>query len=207
MRADLILDMTGAPGETHAVIDDHYPRQAYRLIDLAYDRDRLRLRPPETAVALAPNRPPEPDLNRAVRHEIVLEGGMMGGMARARLGGETLDARELFRRGKAWALNGVAAEHHGETPLLTLHRNQSCVLALVNDTAWEHPMHLHGHLFRVLTRNGRPTAHREWRDTVLLAPRERAEIAFVADNPGDWMLHCHVLEHQEGGMAALVRVA
>ena len=35
---------------------------------------------------------------------------------------------------------------------------------------------------------------------MLIPPRERAEIAFVADNPGDWMIHCHVLEHQEGGM-------
>jgi FtsP/CotA-like multicopper oxidase with cupredoxin domain len=46
-----------------------------------------------------------------------------------------------------------------------------------------------------------------WSDTVLLDPRTRAEIAFVADNPGDWMLHCHVLEHQASGMMALVRVA
>ena len=36
--------------------------------------------------------------------------------------------------------------------------------------------------------------------------RERAEIAFVADNPGDWMFHCHILEHQEGGMMGAIRV-
>jgi FtsP/CotA-like multicopper oxidase with cupredoxin domain len=57
------------------------------------------------------------------------------------------------------------------------------VLDLVNDTVWHHPIHLHGHAFRVLTRNGRATSRREWLDTVMLAPRERAEIAFVADNP------------------------
>jgi FtsP/CotA-like multicopper oxidase with cupredoxin domain len=39
-----------------------------------------------------------------------------------------------------------------------------------------------------------------------MMPRERAEIAFVADNPGDWMFHCHILEHQAGGMMAVVRV-
>ena len=33
------------------------------------------------------------------------------------------------------------------------------------------------------------------------------DIAFVADNPGDWMLHCHILEHQSGGMMSVVRVA
>jgi len=65
---------------------------------------------------------------------------------------------------------------------------------------------LHGHSFRVLSRNGNPTRHREWLDTVMLEPRERAEIAFVADNPGDWMFHCHVLEHQASGMMSCIRV-
>ena len=72
---------------------------------------------------------------------------------------------------------------------------------------WHHPIHLHGHAFRVLTRNGRPTRHREWLDTVMLDPRERAEIGFVADNPGDWMFHCHVLEHQASGMMSCIRVS
>jgi FtsP/CotA-like multicopper oxidase with cupredoxin domain len=62
-------------------------------------------------------------------------------------------------------------------------------------------------VFRVLSRNGTPSARRELLDTVLLDPDSRAEIAFVADNPGDWMLHCHVLEHQAAGMMATVRVA
>ena len=67
-------------------------------------------------------------------------------------------------------------------------------------------MHWHGDSFRVISRECRPTTHREWLDTVLLAPRESAEIAFVADNPGEWMFHCHVLDHQAGGMAACLRV-
>jgi FtsP/CotA-like multicopper oxidase with cupredoxin domain len=40
----------------------------------------------------------------------------------------------------------------------------------------------------------------------VIAPQERIEIGFVADNPGDWMFHCHVLEHQAAGMMGLVRV-
>ncbi|MGC5189044.1 multicopper oxidase domain-containing protein, partial [Escherichia coli] len=74
------------------------------------------------------------------------------------------------------------------------------------ETAWWHPMHLHGHSFRVLRRNDAPTLRREWQDTVLLAPRESVAIAFVADNPGDWMFHCHILEHQESGMMGVIRV-
>ena len=44
-------------------------------------------------------------------------------------------------------------------------------------------------------------------DTVLLNTKERIRLAFVADNPGDWMFHCHILEHQETGMMGIIRVA
>ena len=79
-------------------------------------------------------------------------------------------------------------------------------LVLHNPTMMAHPIHLHGHSFRVLSRNGQPTRYQEWQDTVLMAPEERVEIAFVADNPGDWMFHCHILEHQAAGMMATIRV-
>jgi FtsP/CotA-like multicopper oxidase with cupredoxin domain len=42
---------------------------------------------------------------------------------------------------------------------------------------------------------------------VLVAPNERVHIAFVADNPGNWMVHCHIIEHQETGMMGYFRVA
>jgi FtsP/CotA-like multicopper oxidase with cupredoxin domain len=58
----------------------------------------------------------------------------------------------------------------------------------------------------VISRNGESTALREWQDTVLMSPEERVEVALVADNPGDWMLHCHILEHQDGGMMTTLRV-
>lgn len=60
---------------------------------------------------------------------------------------------------------------------------------------------------RLINAAGQSTRFREWQDTVLIAPHERAEIAFVADNPGDWMFHCHVLEHMLGGMMGVIRVS
>jgi FtsP/CotA-like multicopper oxidase with cupredoxin domain len=197
MRADLILDCSAAPGSRHAVRDGFYPRQAYQLLELAYSEDApLRARAPDPPT-LPRNPLSEPDLARAERKQVVFSGGMMGDMRR-------------IRRGMGWAVNGVASGC-GENasafePLFVLRLGRSYVLDLVNDTAWHHPIHLHGHAFRVVTRDGTPTRHREWLDTVMLAPRSRAEIAFVADNPGDWMFHCHVLEHQAGGMMACLRV-
>jgi len=112
--------------------------------------------------------------------------------------------------GATWAMNGRSMTgdgHAGMPPLLMLRRGQSCVLALRNETAWWHPMHLHGHSFRVVAKDGQPTARREWRDTVLVPPRGSVDIAFVADTPGDWMFHCHVTDHQETGMMAVLRIA
>jgi FtsP/CotA-like multicopper oxidase with cupredoxin domain len=95
----------------------------------------------------------------------------------------------------------------GMPPLLTLKRGRSVMLALRNDTAWLHPMHLHGHSFRVLKRNGSLVPYRQWADTVLVSPQETVDVAFVADNPGDWMLHCHVMDHQTAGLMTVLRVA
>ena len=61
-------------------------------------------------------------------------------------------------------------------------------------------MHLHGHHFRVLSRDGKPEPLTPWRDVVTLDAMQRAEIAFVADNPGKWLLHCHMVEHMAAGM-------
>ena len=67
-------------------------------------------------------------------------------------------------------------------------------------------MHIHGFTMQALTRNGQAAAHRQWQDTVLMAPKDVVEFAFVADNPGDWMLHCHVTDHQMAGLMTVFRV-
>ena len=198
MRADVILDGTGKPDERHRVIDDFLARQAYELVTIAYDpRKRRRVSSAGPVPRLAPNPVPEPDLGAAERHRIVFTGGMMGMM-----GG-------MPGMGGVWAINGRSATEsdHSHAPLLALAHNRSHVLELVNDTAWWHPIHLHGHSFRIVSRNGTRDPRQPLVDTSLLPPRERAEIAFVADNPGDWMFHCHVLEHQASGMMATIRVA
>ncbi len=202
MRADLVLDCGGDPGGRYRVIDRFSPRLTYRVVDLAYaGAPALRASPLDAPVALPANPLPEPDLAGAVRHRVELAGGMMGGV---RGGPEAM--RALLRKGLAWTMNDVAASNHAPDPLLVVERGRTVLLELVNATAWWHPIHLHGFAFRILNRNGKPESLRPWADTALLAPEERAEVAFVADNPGNWMLHCHVLEHQGAGMMAVVRV-
>ncbi len=208
MRADLILDCGGKPGERVTITDDFYPRQAYRLLDVVYGAEPLRAKPPETPFALGAPALPEPKLAEAERHDIVFGGGMMGRLSEAEFQGRKRSMREIFMQHRmAWAVNGRVLAEHDHAPMLTLKQGRSYILAMENDTAWHHPIHLHGHTFQVIARDGAKTARTEWRDTVLMNPRERVDIAFVADNPGDWMFHCHVLEHQAGGMMAVMRVA
>ena len=190
MRADLILDCAGEPGSTHRIIDRFYRQRAYELLKIQYGSDKPLRQSFAPVRRLANNPVAVPDIAQAEKHRIVFGGGMMGALPSQR------EHRGLF-----WTVNGKPVpEHAHHEPLLHLRLNRSYLVEFVNQTSWHHPIHLHGHVFRVLGKD-------HWADSVLLDPDSRAEIAFVADNPGDWMLHCHVLEHQASGMMALVRVA
>ena len=207
MRIDVMLDMQGEPGRRYRVVDDFYDGLSYWwLTQFAYDkRPPMRARPLAAPISLPRNPPPEPDLASAERHELRLQGGMMGGGAMAGTGG-----MRGIAQGASWAINGVSTicdGGGGMPPLLILPQGRSYLMSIRNDTARWHPMHLHGYSFRVLSRNGAPVPHRQWADTVLVPPKEAVEIAFVADNPGDWMLHCHVTDHQVSGMMTALRVA
>ena len=203
MRADLVIDFPVDADRPLPVRDDFYRGRAYQLMAFAVAGEPLRdaaLRtPPE---ALPGNPVPEPEPNGAETHEVVFGGGMMGGMGREQM-------MAMMREGMAWTVNGEPVKdsgHHDHDPLFTLTQGQSCRIIFRNDTRWHHPIHLHGHHFRVLTRNGANEPHQPLRDTLLMNPQDTVEVAFVAEEPGDWMLHCHVAEHQAGGMMGMFRI-
>jgi FtsP/CotA-like multicopper oxidase with cupredoxin domain len=202
MRTDLILDCTGRPGDSFSVLDRR--DQGAELARIAYAKKPpvrgVRLAPPE---ALAPNPLPEPDLSKAVDHFVLFEGGLLGRPAIGLVDGKPRKLHEIMSEQKlTWTMNYSAQHEHAQMhePLMSFRRGEHVRLKLINDTEFEHPMHLHGHSFRVLSLNDRPVRYRPWRDTVMMGPRGTAEIAFVAANPGEWMFHCHILEHAAGGM-------
>jgi FtsP/CotA-like multicopper oxidase with cupredoxin domain len=227
MRVDVMIDMVGEPGGRYRVVDDFYDELAYTLVRLAYDAKPLaRSTPLEAIASLPPNPVPQPDLAEAERHELSLQGGMMSGMGGGgmmnggkmgdggMMGGGMMNGGMMGMMGgmgdAPWSINGMSMTGDGQAdmqPLLTLKRGGSYVLTLRNETAWWHPMHLHGHSFLVASRNGTPNPRREWSDTVLVPPKQTVDIAFVADNPGNWMLHCHVMDHQMAGLMTVLRVA
>ncbi|KXN98874.1 copper oxidase [Aequorivita aquimaris] len=94
-----------------------------------------------------------------------------------------------------WSLNGVPLS---ETDNIKIKGNEVTRITLNNLTMMHHPMHLHGHFFRVINKNGEysPLKH-----TVNVPPMEEVTIEFYGDAYGDWFFHCHVLYHMMGGMA------
>ena len=209
MRADVLLELNGDPGKSYAIMDDFYDGLSYTLTHIVYANQPLRPSSPSTALVLPANPLPEPTLASAARQEIVLQGGMMGGGRLKGVGGMMGMAMPGMFGGPVWAINGMSMTGDGQSdmqPLFILKRGETCLLSMRNDTAWAHTMHIHGFSMLMLTRNGNPIPHRQWQDTVLMAPTDTVECAFVADNPGNWMLHCHITDHQMAGLMTVFNV-
>jgi FtsP/CotA-like multicopper oxidase with cupredoxin domain len=92
-----------------------------------------------------------------------------------------------------------------KTGVLTVQRGDRVELTFVNSGRLEHAMHLHGHAFRLLARDGKPLPGALVMDTVLVEPGSSYTVGFTTDNPGWWAIHCHELHHAAGGMMALLR--
>jgi FtsP/CotA-like multicopper oxidase with cupredoxin domain len=106
-----------------------------------------------------------------------------------------------------WPINGIVfdVEHpRGQKAQVRVKSGQRVALKFINETGMSHPMHLHGHSFQVIEINSK-SLQGALRDTVLVPPKSNVTVAFDADNPGIWYVHCHILWHLAAGMAALVR--
>ncbi|MBY8856813.1 multicopper oxidase family protein [Nocardia sp. CA2R105] len=96
-----------------------------------------------------------------------------------------------------WTINGEAYPDH--TPL-DIAEGQRVRLRLVNHTMMFHPMHLHGHTFQLVT----PAGTGPRKDTSIVLPMQTVEVDLQADNPGQWMVHCHNAYHGEAGMMSVL---
>ena len=147
-----------------------------------------------------------PDTSKARIVDIHMQGGAMGNLTSAVFEGEERSLRDLAMNDqKFWAFNGQVGGY--DHLLADLNRGDVTVLRVFNDTRWEHTMHLHGHHFWVNSREFGTVERPVLRDTYLMAPGETAELVFVADNPGLWLFHCHMLEHHAGGMGGVITVS
>jgi len=113
-----------------------------------------------------------------------------------------------FHSGSIQLVHEINGKASPGIPPITVHEGQVVRLHMVNDTSEYHPMHLHGHTMSVLSRNGDPVAGSPVRlDSVPVGPHETWDVVFLADNPGLWMLHCHVLLHAAFGLTMSIDYA
>jgi FtsP/CotA-like multicopper oxidase with cupredoxin domain len=97
-----------------------------------------------------------------------------------------------------WSFNGKTIDQES---VISVKRGEVLRMELINDTMMHHPIHLHGHFFRLLNGQG---DHSPLKHTVDVPPMGRRIIEFEANEEGDWMFHCHVLYHMMEGMARVV---
>jgi FtsP/CotA-like multicopper oxidase with cupredoxin domain len=104
-------------------------------------------------------------------------------------------------QGYQWGFNGKPMMH--ET-LFTVREGERIDVIMHNMTSMAHPMHLHGHYFKIVGINGQ-AIDGALRDTVLVPPGAAVTIRFDANNPGNWAFHCHHLYHMNSGMMGAIR--
>jgi len=110
-----------------------------------------------------------------------------------------------------FTINGKAFPN---TETIEVKKGQLVRLRLTSIGQFVHPIHLHGVPFKIVATDGHPVpeAAQLTKDTVLVAPGERYDIEFIASEPGQWMLHCHILHHttndnvEPGGLTLMINV-
>ncbi len=149
----------------------------------------VRARPPDDALDLLSYGEPSPlpfdtaAPDRRFRYEIDRRPGFLDG-----------------RPGMWWTVNGGLFP---DVPMYMVSEGDVVVFEITNDSGDAHPMHLHGHHGVVLSRDGEPaTGSPWWIDSLEVGVGESYEVAFLADNPGLWMDHCHNLPHAAEGLVA-----
>jgi len=95
---------------------------------------------------------------------------------------------------------------HEAIPPIAVAEGDRVLIRLINAGTLAHPFHTHGHSFRIVATDGNPVPEgaQLTKDTVLIAPGERYDLAFEAVNPGVWMVHCHIENHAANGMMTVI---
>jgi FtsP/CotA-like multicopper oxidase with cupredoxin domain len=154
--------------------------------------------PPEANLPLNPLLPAEIRLQGAKRVDLVFEGGWRKGMP----AGFRPPAEELRR---IWKINGRASSGLDGPPLFSVKKGTAVSLAFVNRSLFELSIFVQGHVLRLL-HNLDDGWEPYWRDSVIVAEKATKHVAFVADNPGKWLLGGAIQEHFAHGMAGWFEV-
>jgi FtsP/CotA-like multicopper oxidase with cupredoxin domain len=190
-RIDVIVTPKGKPGSEIQVTSELFNR-GYGSVEFRSPEDLFKM-----ALANMPvyNAPPLPKIHRDIE-PLKAEGATPIKMDLDLVKDAKGNNEFHINRKPSWRAVPIPAKI-GETQLWTIN----------NTTPWSHPMHLHGFYFQVLDKNGQPVRPLEWKDTVNVPFNETLQVLVrFEDRPGQWMVHCHILDHAEGGLMTTVQL-
>ncbi|MBX0301890.1 multicopper oxidase family protein [Cryobacterium sp. 1639] len=147
--------------------------------------------------------PPTPDRMPSTLTGDVTDGGQLRADESVRLPSRTPDRRHEMRltggmHSYDWSINGRTFNMDDPyAGAFDVSLNERVQITMINDTMMWHPIHLHGHTFQIMGNGAR-------KDTVIVRPGETVTVEFDADNPGQWLVHCHNAYHAARGMIGLV---
>ncbi|MEM9050405.1 MAG: multicopper oxidase family protein [Pseudomonadota bacterium] len=197
-RVDIAVQMPDTEGRevTLAAVLGPTPKPlaTLRAIGPSQGRDLAEIAP------LPRNPVSEPDLSTAERRSLVFGWSPDGaGQNNGFCGNSAYTFWSIDRQ--PWPGDAVS----GTGAVATLSLGKTYIFKLQNESPNNHPIHLHG-LALLPLRSNKRTLRQNWTDTILLMKGETVEVAFKADNPGDWAFHCHVIEHQKTGLAGYIHI-
>jgi FtsP/CotA-like multicopper oxidase with cupredoxin domain len=107
----------------------------------------------------------------------------------------------------ALGINGRSSTNMDQMTSVSVNVGDTEIWTVTNNTSQDHPFHMHGFPFQVLSLGGAPPPVLEWRDNVNVVAKQSMQFAVSFDNrPGMWMFHCHILDHGDMGMMAMLIV-
>ncbi|MEO8678543.1 MAG: multicopper oxidase family protein [Vicinamibacterales bacterium] len=190
-RADVIVTPTGKPGSTLVLRAMLYNR-GYGSVEYRKVEDLLSIeltKEPAILKAKLPN----------VTRNIVVPSTT--GATPVSL---EITLKLLENKMSEFRVNGVP---FWEAKPYTAKLGETQVWTIKNESDWDHPFHLHGFFFLVLDEKGEPVRPLAWKDTVNIEMKTTMRLLVNFDErPGEWMFHCHILDHADGGLMGTVLV-
>lgn len=200
-RYDLVVDIPNEAGAT-LPLGFEYQGQFYEIAQVNVTASEQSIATRSEPKPLPANPIGLPAGAADLKLTLEMQGGAMRWLSEAVYKGERLGGRELMQHQQAWALNGIA--NMAEDPMFDVAAGTLVEIEMINNTAWDHAMHFHGHHFQTNSANYPEST---WHDTLLMAPGEKVRLKMFADNPGKWLIHCHMIEHQMSGMKTWFNVS
>jgi len=188
-RLDVDIKVPESSGEETFYIQDIYTRNRNNLLEIKISSDVIQRQAESVEEIKYPVADYFPDWSEAINLPADKT--------------YVLNARRGGQYGLEWTINDKAYPNYDP---ITLKAGQFNKIRFENASGRIHPMHLHGQFFMVLSRNGVAVNEPYWRDTVLVHSKETVEIGLVPLDKGEWVSHCHILEHAEAGMMTVVKV-